>query len=67
MRKLLVAFRRPVYDEVERLLKSQCSDPRGDERSELLDEALLAIRQARAVYDGGGPVRLANKGELTNG
>lgn len=54
MRKHLVAFNPPVLDVLEALLDRICRVPHSPE----LDEALLEVRRAKALYRGEGPVRL---------
>jgi hypothetical protein len=57
MRKRLVAFRAEVLDELERFLLAPYSLP------PILDEALLEVRRAKALYAGEGPVRLMPRKE----
>lgn len=62
MRKTLVAFTPTVLDEVERLLEERCRSTRGGLSDEAAAEALRAVRNAKRLYAGEGPVRLAPKG-----
>lgn len=58
MRKRPVALRPEVLDALERFLAAPYSaDP-------LLDEALLEVRRAQAIYAGEGPVRLMPRKEI---
>lgn len=58
MRKLLVPFRPPILDEVERLLEARCRVALGDASDVEAEEALLEVRRAKALYAGEGPVKL---------
>lgn len=59
--KLLVAFRPEVLDALDDWLAAPYSTP------PLIEEAWLAVRQAKALYAGQAPgIRLANPGELSS-
>jgi hypothetical protein len=57
VKKRLVAMRAEVLDELERFLSAPYT------AHPLIDEALLEVRRAKALYAGEGPVRLMPRKE----